>query len=136
MLASIILKNAYIYRYTIRRCTYSEYITEHTKLWSANSLYEKEYLEEYFYQKYKSVDFLVIEEIGKEIDTKLSLPILEDCLRYREDKGLVTIICTNLSISILKEKYGESIISLIQGNTIPIKIESIDRRKEFFGGIT
>ena len=33
------------------------------------------------YQNYKNVEFLVLEEVGKEIDSKIAKPILEDLLR-------------------------------------------------------
>ena len=74
----------------------------------------------------------MIEEIGKEIDSKVAAPILEDCLRYREDHGLVTIICTNLDIREMKERYGASSYSLMQGNMTPVLIEGKDKRREFY----
>ena len=70
----------------------------------------------------------MLEEVGKEIDSKITKPILEDLLRYREEKGLVTIICTNLTIKDLEDLYGASIMSLIKGNMTPIKITGKDRR--------
>lgn len=70
----------------------------------------------------------MLEEVGKEIDSKVSAPILEDLLRYREDNGLVTIVCTNLNISLMTERYGESCISLLKGNTTPVMIECEDKR--------
>lgn len=131
-LSSLIVKEAYWNRYTASRVTFVVYIDAYTKIWSARSLDEKEQLEQEFYNRYKSVEFLVLDEVGKEVDSKISAPILEDCLRYREDKGLVTIICTNLPLSVLEERYGTSIISLMQGNMTPIMIEGVDKRKETF----
>ena len=74
----------------------------------------------------------MLEEVGKEIDSKVSAPILEDLLRYREDNGLVTIVCTNLNISLMTERYGESCISLLKGNTTPVMIECEDKRATIF----
>lgn len=128
MLSCILLKEAYINRYTARRITFSSYIQEYTRIWDAKSVNEKESLEETFFQYYKSVEFLVLEEVGKELDTKLSATVLEDLLRYREEKGLVTIICTNLHPKQLVEKYGASIESLIKGNFTPINIVGEDNR--------
>lgn len=130
MLACFIVKEAYRHRYTAQRVTFSEYVKKYTAMWGAKSPDEKEQLEELFFQRYKAVEFLVLEEIGKELDTKAVRPILEDLLRYREDEGFVTIICTNLAPKQLREIYGESIYSLIRGNMYLVKIESDDVRKE------
>lgn len=131
-ISCMIVKEAYRHRYTAKRATFVDYINAYTRMWGAKAPEEKEYLEQEFYNSYKAIEFLVLEEIGKEIDTKVSAPILEDCLRYREDNGLVTIICTNLNVSTIRERYGESIYSLMQGNMTPIKIEGKDKRRQFF----
>ena len=89
-------------------------------------------LEQDLLEKYKGVEFLVLEEIGKEIDSKISKPILEDLLRYREEHGLVTIICSNITIREIQEIYGTSITSIIKGCMTPIKIVSNDKREEVY----
>lgn len=131
-LANLIVKEAYRHRYTSRRVTFVDYINLYTKIWGIKDEEQREEEEAKFYHDYKAVEFLVLEEVGKELDTKISPVILEDLLRYREDKGLPTIICTNLSKEDLRERYGESIISLISGNMTPIKIVGIDMRKKVF----
>ncbi len=128
MLASIILKQAYICRYSCKRMTFVDYISQYTQAWGAKTTQEREDITYELYQKAKGVEFLVLEEVGKEVDSKVSSPILEDLLRYREDKGLVTIICTNVKPTDLEEKYGASIMSLMKGNMYPIKIVGKDRR--------
>lgn len=131
-IASLIIKEAYICRYTSRRCTFVDYVSKYTDLWKIK---DKEILEEeegLFYHNYKSVDFLVIEEIGKEIDSKISASVLEDLLRYREEHGLVTIICANLTPKEIVEKYGNSVGSLIKGNFTPIKLVGKDKRINSF----
>jgi DNA replication protein DnaC len=133
-LASLIVKEAYIYRYTSRRCTFMDYINEYTKLWGIKDAEKKEEEEGLFYHNYKSVEFLVLEELGKELDTKLSPTVLEDLLRYREEHGLVTIICTNLAPKEIVDKYGASIGSLIKGNFRPIMLVGKDNRTEVFKG--
>lgn len=133
-IATLLVKYAYIWRYTSRRCTFADYIIEYTRMWGCKNPSEKEELEEIFYHKYKGTEFLCIEEIGKELDTKLSVTVLEDLLRYREERGLVTIICTNLNLSNILEKYGASIVSLIKGNCTPIKLVGKDNRPDVYGG--
>ena len=129
----LIVKMAYAYRYTSRRCTFMEYITEYTRLWNIKNADEKEQAEGMFYHKYKAVEFLVLEEIGKELDTKLAPTVLEDLLRYREERGLVTIICTNLEPKDVIERYGNSVGSLIKGNFTPVRIVGSDKRTQSYG---
>jgi DNA replication protein DnaC len=131
-IASMIVKEAYRHRYSAMRATFVEYINVYTSVWNAKSTMEKDDLESNLYNRYKSVEFLVLEEVGKEIDSKIGSPILEDLLRYREDKSLPTIICSNLSIKVFEERYGTSCASLVKGNMIPVKIVGKDRRKDFF----
>ena len=113
--------------------TFSSYISAYTESWGATKT-ERDVVEQDLLDKYKGVEFLVLEEIGKEIDSKIAKPILEDLLRYREEHGLVTIICTNLTPSTIKELYGASICSLINGNMTVIVIDSEDKRQEVFNG--
>lgn len=131
-MATMIVKYAYMFRYTSKRCTFMDYISEYTRMWGCKNPQEREELEEQFYRNYKAVEFLCIEEIGKELDTKLSPTVLEDLLRYREERGLVTIICTNLRPQDIKEKYGNSIMSLIKGNCTPLKLVGEDKRMNAF----
>lgn len=134
MLSCIILKEAYRHRYSCQRITFSSYISAYTESWGATK-YDRDEIEQELIEKYKGVEFLVLEEIGKEIDSKIAKPILEDLLRYREEHGLVTIICTNLDLSTIKEIYGASICSLIEGNFTIIIVESEDKRYEVFNNV-
>ena len=130
-LSCIILKEAYRHRYSCRRVTFSSYISAYTESWGANKD-DREVIEANLLDKYKGVEFLVLEEIGKEIDSKIAKPILEDLLRYRDEHGLVTIICSNIAPSVIEEEYGASITSIIRGCMTPIKIVSSDKRQEVF----
>lgn len=121
-LSCLILKEAYRHRYNCRRITFSSYVSLCTNNWK-NS-------DDDTFEKYKGAEFLVLEEIGKEIDSKIAKPILEDLLRTREERDLVTIICTNLTPKKLKDVYGASVCSLINGNTTVISVDSKDRRGE------
>ena len=131
LLSCIILKEMYRHRYSCRRVTFSSYISAYTESWGANKD-DREVIEANLLDKYKGVEFLVLEEIGKEIDSKIAKPILEDLLRYREEHGLVTIICSNIAPSVIEEEYGASITSIIRGCMTPIKIVSSDKRQEVF----
>lgn len=132
LIACIVAKEAYKCRYSTRRVTFVDYMSQYTLMWGARSIDEKESAEDNLYNNYKAVEFLVLEEVGKEVDSKASAPILEDLLRYREDNGLVTVICTNLSPRDIELRYGASVSSLLRGSMTPIRIEGIDKRKEYF----
>lgn len=129
MLSSIVAKEAYRNRLSVRRCTFVDYVNIYTRVWSAKNSEDKEALEDDLYSSYKAVEFLVLEEVGKEIDSKISAPVLEDLLRYREDNGLITFICTNINKNDLKNRYGDSVMSLIMGNMYPITLVGEDWRK-------
>ena len=122
MLSSLILRQAYKYRWTSQRTTFVKYVDSYTSSWGNSNEPDT------YWETCKKAQYLVLEEVGKEIDSKITKPILEDLLRYREEKGLVTIICTNLTIKDLEDLYGASIMSLIKGNMTPIKITGKDRR--------
>lgn len=132
-LSCIILKEAYRHRYSCRRVTFSAYISAYTESWSANKT-DRGVIEQDLLEKYKGVEFLVLEEIGKEIDSKVATPILEDLLRYREENGLVTIMCSNITPKEIETKYGSSIMSIIKGCMTPIRIATRDKREEVFKG--
>lgn len=131
MLSCIILREAYRLRYTCRRVTFSEYINNYTRGWGG-SKFDRDENEDDLNSNYKGVEFLVLEEVGKEIDSKIALPILEDLLRYREEKGYVTIMCTNMDKQAFVEKYGKSCMSLLRGTMTPVVIDSVDRRRDYF----
>ena len=133
-LSCIILKEVYRHRYSCRRVTFSQYISAYTESWGATKD-EKDVSNQDLLDKYKGVEFLVLEEIGKEIDSKIAKPILEDLLRYREEHGLVTFICSSITPKEIAEIYGASIMSIIKGSMTPIKIVGKDKRQEVFNGV-
>ena len=120
MLSCIILREAYRYRYACRRITLSDYIKTYTEVWKDP--------ENDSYDNFKGADLLVLDELGKEIDSKITKPILEELLRFREEKGLVTITCSNMTLENFREFYGSSICSLLNGHNTIIEIDAEDRR--------
>ena len=132
-LSCIILKEAYRHRYSCRRVTFSSYISAYTESWGADKD-DRDVLEQDLLDKYKGVEFLVLEEVGKEIDSKIAKPILEDLLRYREEHCLTTVMCCNIELKEFRNYYGNSICSLINGTQTIIRIVSEDKRQEVFNG--
>ena len=129
-IASLILKEAYRLRYSCKRVTFMEYCERYQRAREAFGE-SKDFLVGELYTNYKSVDFLVLEEIGKDTDNMTrTIPIFEDLMRYREDKGLVTIIATNISAREFSEIYGKSLYSIIRGSLSLLNVEDDDMRRK------
>lgn len=130
-LSSLIVKEAYIHRYKSMRVTLQSYIDMHFKRDREEIVYKLAKIEE--------VDFLVIDEVGKEVFSKgqFNIIALEELLRKRETLGLPTIICTNLPLrgnGGLFMQYGKSIESLVNGNYFPVEFVGDDFRREVTQG--
>ena len=64
----------------------------------------------------RNVNFLVIDDLGNEISNKNNNSFLSSLLDYRFEKGLNTVITSNLSEYDLAEYYDSRIASRISGN--------------------
>lgn len=120
-LTSLVLKNAYRNHYSARRITFSSYIgLNFGKKTDEVSL---------AIQKAHEAEFLVIDEIGKEVSLQsgANIVLLEELMKYREEKGFPTLICTNLNLGDLKLKYGNTISSLIS-QSVKIEMNGGDER--------
>jgi len=73
---------------------------------------------------------LFIEEIGKEVKTNKDHAgfLLEDILKYRSEKGLVTSLSANVDVVDLTKRYGKTFESVVKGKLLPINFPSIDLR--------
>lgn len=56
-------------------------------------------------------DLLILDDLGAEFDSKFNQSILYNLINMRMNKGIPTIISTNSTLSELKERYGERILS-------------------------
>lgn len=65
---------------------------------------------------YYNTDFLIIDDLGTEIDSQVSTKSILDLINYRLSKNLKTLITSNLNIDAMKEKYGERFSSRILSN--------------------
>lgn len=75
-----------------------------------------------------NVDFLMLDELGKEKSTEFSSTHIERVLRTRLDNARPTIISSNLTIEELESKYDSTIKSIIYG-TSEIKQTDFDDRR-------
>ena len=79
--------------------------------------------------KYLECDLLIIDDLGAEFVTQFSISALYNLINTRQNKGLSTIISTNLSASELAGKYEGRIYSRIIGSDYTVlRFEGEDRR--------
>ena len=80
-------------------------------------------------EKYLECDLLIIDDLGAEFITQFSVSALYNLINTRQNKGLSTIISTNLSASELAGKYEGRIYSRIIGADYTVlRFEGDDRR--------
>ena len=79
--------------------------------------------------KYLECDLLIIDDLGTEFSTPFSLSVIYNILNTRDNKGLPTVITTNLKNKEFNEKYEDRIYSRIVGaNSILLKCVGRDYR--------
>ncbi|MBQ7089013.1 MAG: ATP-binding protein [Clostridia bacterium] len=76
-----------------------------------------------------SCDLLVLDDLGMEFDTPFSRACLYDILNARVLEGKPTVVSTNLSLSAMKERYGDQIASRISGGFVPLLCVGNDIRQ-------
>lgn len=74
-------------------------------------------------------DLLVLDDLGMEFDTPFSRACLYDILNARLLEGKPTVVSTNLSISAMRERYGDQIASRISGGYVPLLCVGSDIRQ-------
>lgn len=123
-LASIILQEAYKCRYTISCFTMNKVTPIGVK-----ASYEED-TKEFYNRKILNVDFLVIDEVGKEQqgEKQANITVLEEVIRCRNAQLLPTLLITNLVMDDFKERYGNSIVSLLLQRFLDIKLVGADFR--------
>lgn len=66
--------------------------------------------------KYLECDLLIIDDLGTEFQSQFSSVCLYNLINTRQNKGLSTIISTNIELKDLAERYDGRIFSRIAGN--------------------
>jgi DNA replication protein DnaC len=84
-----------------------------------------------YYSYYLNIDFLVIDEVGKEVEgqKKANVTILEEVIRHRDFSRQPTCIISNLTMKDFEDRYGTSILSLIRARYLDIRFGGEDNRK-------
>lgn len=89
------------------------------------------------YDRACSVDVLIIDDMGKEhhagsgYAAGYAPDMLEDLIRARSSRLRSTIVTSNVSPTKMKESdsmYKKSMLQVMKGSTLPVKVEGEDRR--------
>lgn len=79
-------------------------------------------------EKIERSNFLVIDDIGKELSNRLTETTLDNVLRQRVQTSRPTFITSNLSIESIKNEYKRSAFSLIVESSKSFKFDGNDAR--------
>jgi DNA replication protein DnaC len=85
-----------------------------------------------FDERIKNTDFLLIDDVGKEYQAKnsdLTEIMFDNLIRYRVFRRKPFILTTNTAPADLRNRYGNSLMSLLEGKTLKIKVVGEDYRK-------
>lgn len=83
-------------------------------------------------EKYLECDLLIIDDLGTEFSNQVTLSCLYNLLNTRHNKGLATIISTNLDAEELARKYEDRIYSRIVGSDTRV-LQFVGRDHRIFG---
>lgn len=89
-----------------------------------------------FDERIKNTDFLLIDDVGKEYQAKnsdLTEIMFDNLIRYRVFRRKPFILTTNTAPDDLRNRYGNSLMSLLEGKTIKLKVVDGDYRKAVQG---
>lgn len=121
-----ILKEALRQKHTVQFASLGGIIQAFTDGWydeKKRLMYEK---------RIKEVDFLMIDDVGKEMRVSkngLTEMVFDNLIRYRTFRNKPMIFTTNSDIDSIENAYGKSIVSLMYGKFIPVKVVGKDYRK-------
>lgn len=75
----------------------------------------------------------MIDDVGKEMRLSkngLTEMVFDNLIRYRTFRNKSIILTTNSDIGSIENVYGKSIVSLMYGKFIPVKVVGDDYRKK------
>lgn len=85
-----------------------------------------------FDERIKNTDFLLIDDVGKEYQAKnsdLTEIMFDNLIRYRVFRRKPFILTTNTAPADLRNRYGNSLMSLLEGKTVKLRVVGEDYRK-------
>ena len=114
--------------------TYPEFLSQKKSIFDADSsdkremLYQLDGLHGRSKYDWLNVRILVIDDLGKEYGSKYDDTSFDEILRIRYDKGLPTIVTTNVPLEKWTDKYGEAMGSFAHEAFVRVPIISSDMR--------
>lgn len=87
---------------------------------------------EAFDERVRNVDFLMIDDVGKEFRSSksgLTEIAFDNLIRYRTLRNKPMIITTNSDVEAIGNVYGKSLVSLLYGKFMPLRVLGEDYRK-------
>ena len=124
MLVNLVLKDLVKKGYSCFATTFAQMIEMYTAGWTDKD--EKRW----FQHKFLNSQFLLLDDVGKERDTKIALSetTFDAVLRQRVTDGRPTMITTNMTADALGDGYGKAILSLIYEQSLEENITGEDFR--------
>lgn len=126
-IAVIILKYLARAEWTVWMTSLGDIVENIQKSWDKDT--EDEHSE--FLEKCRSVNFLLIDDLGKEHSgpTGFSGTIFDNLVRHRVQHRLPTFFTTNLNRQGIKNRYGDALVSLVEGKCAVIIVDAGDVRR-------
>lgn len=83
-----------------------------------------------FLERCRNADFLLIDDLGKEHSgaSGFSGTVFDNLVRHRVQHRLPTFLTTNLNRSGIKHRYGDALMSLVEGKCAVIQVNAADIR--------
>lgn len=124
MLLNLVLKDLVKAGYSCFATTFAQMIEMYTAGWTDKE--EKVW----FQRKFLNSQFLLLDDVGKERDTKIALneTTFDAILRQRVTDGRPTFISTNPDAAEMEERYGKPILSLIREQSLEEVVTGEDYR--------
>lgn len=125
-LMNCLIKALHEQRYRVRIITLATLVTKFTSAW-----YDAEERNS-FLGMIQGVDFLAIDDLGKEYKDKqeLGLRVFDNIVRYRLQANLPMIFTANLPPKEIKDYYSEALASMLSEMCAMVKVEGKDHRKD------
>lgn len=126
LLLNSVFKRLVFQRNKVRIIPFYDLITLHIKSWTDSDA-------SLLLNHYKKVDYLGIEEIGKELQAKessVASTVLDNILRYRVQMNLPTFFTSNKKPSDIDKLYTADISSMLKECCIAIQVTGEDYREK------
>ncbi len=126
-IAKELIENGHYVIYEIAQNIFSDFERDRMILSRSRFDYNLE-IQESYSDKYLECDLLIIDDLGTEIVTPMSISYLYTIVNTRLNKGLSTIINSNLKIEEIQEVYNDRIASRFLGDFLVREFSGFDMR--------